>query len=413
MDYAKAAELFAKWKALCEADNGALWGRDLHTPLIFVDRDTREAAANVGDGEGFFTRQGDVFVGDFPVDEAIAATAIDFKGMRWALVPWEMIGMMDEDSLLNTMSHEAFHCIQRELLGKAPSDGNNSHMNEMQTRILFMLEMFVLLKALEADGANRHNHIKNALAIRQKRHENCPNVAAEAAFEIMEGTAVYTGVKIALPNPAAQIKHIANYVHMAKDMQSLAGFFGYVSGALYGLVLDAVGANWRPTLTATDDLSKILLRTLNGEPLPTYDSINLEYYGYSEIVAAEEAKAATYNALVQEMTDLFTVAPTLRMFESGQLSINGQIIPIAALGTVLKGNIEYFGAFGRMNVTDGAFLSRSGFFQKEGTEEKRVTAEALHIDGKIVTGKNWTLELTDGWEVQPNGQNYVLKNCPA
>ena len=106
---------------------------------------------------------------------------------------------------------------------------------------------------------------------------------------------------------------------------------------------------------------------------------------------------------MQEMKDTFTKQPTLQIAnETINTSVNGKIIPITDLGTVLQGNVEHFGEFGRLYVRDGVFLSGGGSIAV-------VPAVDIVLDENLATGKNWTLEMADGWEVVPNAQGYVLQ----
>jgi hypothetical protein len=413
MDYGMAAQYFSQWEGLCKKDGGELWGVDLRTPFVLIDRTTRAAAANQPDNEGIFTlcEKNKIYTGTFPAHLTVAASTTEFGGLCWAMAPWDMLVQSDDTRRMETMVHEAFHCLQPTLFGKYKSGGDNGHMDETPTRILFLLEMSALLNALENDGEERKAAIYAALAARRERRKHHNHESDEIAFEIMEGTAVYTGIKLNHAGLKAQTAAIARYVTAARNCQSLAAFFGYVSGAMYGLVLDALHMPWRKSVTYETELAAVLANAMGVciSSLPPLEELNPEAYGYSEIAAAENEKAEKHAALVREMTEIFTQRPTLRMHEGGQTSINGMILPITELGTVLKGNVEYYGEFGRMHVRDGVFLSSSGFFLQEGEIANLVPAESVKIDGNLVTGGQWTLELTPGWEVKPCAQGYVLK----
>ena len=84
MNHEKAAQLFSEWEALCKADGGALWGVNLHTPFVFIERETRDAVANMPDREGIFTKQGSVYAGTFPEHLVIAASVTEFGGMGFS-----------------------------------------------------------------------------------------------------------------------------------------------------------------------------------------------------------------------------------------------------------------------------------------------------------------------------------------
>ena len=81
-------------------------------------------------------------------------------------------------------------------------------MDELNARISVMLEMNALLAALGATGDDRLLAVHDALSIRAERRRDNPGIATgENAFEINEGTAVYTDTRMTLRDMADIITH--------------------------------------------------------------------------------------------------------------------------------------------------------------------------------------------------------------
>ena len=75
-----ARAVFDQAGAICEADDGALWGVSLCGPILLVDPTTRQAVASqAGDGD-VLREDGDVFTGVLPDDVMIANTAVTGTG---------------------------------------------------------------------------------------------------------------------------------------------------------------------------------------------------------------------------------------------------------------------------------------------------------------------------------------------
>jgi len=399
MDYVQAAKLFAQWDELCRADGGKLWGVNLHTPFVFIDPQERKATANELDCEGIFTKRGDIYKGIFPEHLVVSNSATEFGGKRWGMMAWNTLALKP-DGVMQTIVHEAFHCLQPTLFGKDKPSGSNSHINETDARISLLLEIAALRQAKQTSSDARLDAIRAALSARQKRRLAYDRAYSENWIEISEGTAVYTELMITRPGLNEVHKKVIEATANAKDNKSLEFFFGYVSGALYCFLLDALGANWKSSLRYTSDLGELLRKAAGITEIPHYDEIDFEPYGYSGLVEAERQKVEEHEKMLAEIIRNFTQRPVLRIHEKGQLSIMGMPIAVPGLGTVIRGYIEFFGGFGRMYVRNGDFL--------DGDDVCMVLADELTITGSNVTGKGWDMELAEGYEVRPDDGGFVL-----
>ncbi|NMD03775.1 MAG: hypothetical protein GYA71_10930, partial [Bacteroidales bacterium] len=72
----KALYYFRQIEAVCNEDNGKLWGRNLYGPLMFVDRTTRRIVANEPDKEGLLKQKDGIYTGSYPKELIINNTAV-------------------------------------------------------------------------------------------------------------------------------------------------------------------------------------------------------------------------------------------------------------------------------------------------------------------------------------------------
>lgn len=397
MDCKKIASYFAEWEALCERDNGRLWGVNLRTPFVIINPETREAVANEPDSGG-------EPVSRFPSNLVISASVTEFGGKRWAMAPSILMEHIQPKNGLRIMVHEAFHCTQPDLFGECDTDPDNSHMDEADSRIGFFLEANALIKSLKTRGTERISAIQTALSVRDNRRLTYNKANDENLAELMEGTAVYTEIKINHEDDA--ISEAVTYADNAKNFASLAHYFGYVTGMLYCLVLDSTGTDWKKDLKFGADLGGMLMEAMDIKEFPAFDKIDrqeLDGYGYSEIVETERIRAEIHEAMLKEIRDAFTEQPVLQVHEDGEKSIMGEIINLTDLGTVLKGQIEFIGDFGRMFMQGGLFLMHN-----DGCS--MVSADGLKVEGRYVTSTYWEMELNEGFDVhaQKNGNGFLL-----
>ena len=136
IDTTLASQYFQEAQAVCNRDNGRLWGVSLCAPILFVDRKTRTVVANQADKEGILTKDGNVFVGQLPAKVNIANTATEWAGVKWTMV----IFPLPEDKIrrANLMAHEMWHRVQNDI-GFPSSGAANSVIKQSRTRSFFAL----------------------------------------------------------------------------------------------------------------------------------------------------------------------------------------------------------------------------------------------------------------------------------
>ena len=89
------SNIFERLNAVLDSDGGALWGVNLHGPVVIADAATRYAIANMPDVDGdIFTKHDSLYVGQLPEGTLIGLTASYFGGMLWGMITWGFVRLM-------------------------------------------------------------------------------------------------------------------------------------------------------------------------------------------------------------------------------------------------------------------------------------------------------------------------------
>lgn len=295
-----AAYYLERLNAIWDADDGEMWGMPLHAPVIIACAETLIAVANRPDAEGKFERQ---YVGGFAVYVGAAPPQWMIRGYhyrRWGeqegvVATWQFLQSdayrvpRGSIAVLAPINHTIFHVFQRSNLmprGAAPISSNS------QMSISYMMEMNALIEAIMTEGQARLDATRDAISIRHARREAFVVAVQEDLNKIGEGTAVYTELHLGLDRdeitaiirlwPERFMEVAINWGHNTAAIE-----FGYLGGALWGMLLDDFEVVWRPYVNQYTNLGLILQEALGIEIVPL-DEIDLEKYGYSDIVARLE-----------------------------------------------------------------------------------------------------------------------------
>ncbi len=390
-------QYFAEVEAAGAADGGALWGKDLRGPLMFVDRATRFIAANAPDSAQMLTDQGGVWTGTLPEDQSIANTAFEWAGRRWTMVAWPVPS--DRYARQQLLFHESFHRLQP-ALNLPASDPANDHLATRDGRIWLRLEWRALAEALLRGGADRRTAIEDALAFRARRRSLVPGAAAtENALELNEGIAEYTGLVMS-GLPGSVLADRAAIALSRRDLQdSFVRSFAYASGPAYGLLLDAVEDNWRINVTATSDLGAMLADAHGLRVRHAGAESRVAAYDGTRVIAQEQDRADQEAAVQAELRTRFLESPTLTVAPgaSFRYSFNPNgANPLQGIGTVYDA-ARITDEWGILDVTSGGVLLVR--------DDRFITAVVVPVtgaaDGAPMTGDGWVLDLADGWELVP------------
>jgi hypothetical protein len=385
-----AGKYLHEFDRLCRKDSGRLWSVSLCGPTLFVEPETREAVGSRADATGRLRLRKGVFVGTLPEDTALANTSMEWAGTRWTMIMWSAL---DENKTerLRLMAHEAFHRIQPEL-HLDPTGELNAHLDTADGRFWLQLEWNALQSALLAKDTARGQAVADALTFRAARRARFPESAGrEVPLEIFEGLAEYTGMKLA-GFSGDQVVEAA--LQQRRPERGFVRSFAYVSGPLYGYLLDATKASWRQNLKADTDLGALLGASMRVTPGPPDDATRRAAgYDGAALRASEDEREVQRQARLAAWRVSLVDGPVL-VIDLGTVTSGSfdprAVFPFGDKQTVY-GTRDLIGEWGSLHVEGGAVL------EDWNTQEAHVALDGSDTDG--LSGKGWSLKLNDGWEV--------------
>ena len=395
IDIEVVSDYFTKLHAIWDEDNGALWGIPLHTPLIIADSITRAAVANMPDPKGFFQKHGDVYIGTLPHNVLIGATSVEFNGLEWGMMPWEMVANEDEVVVLSILAHEGFHAIKNRIIsGEYQGTQNLNHMDELNARISVMLELTALTTALRASCDERMVAIHDALSIRSDRRARHSSIATieENSFEIHEGLTTFTDLVLVRKEMDEILNFLEENIHIHSETNNLR-HFGYFSGSMYALLLEGFGADWKNDISYHTDLADLLRHHIGVTELTPFELLNLEPYGDTEIKRIQTNWYNNFIRIVAEGDDALNNQPTVRLIGNYHVNFNHTYIEwffLPEFNMVYYGNFTTIGANWWLNVRNGYIMLLSNGI-------KVGSAVDIDIDenGTFASSPTWDLVITD------------------
>ena len=372
-----------------EQDAGRLWGKELWGPILLVDPATRYAVANRADEGGVLvpaeSAAGRValFTGTLPPDVVIANTAMHWGGVHWTMVMW---GAVSDVSVARRrlLLHECFHRIQDDL-GLPASNANNPHLDTLEGRYWYLLELRALAAALRDD--DRPQAIADALVFRAKRRSFFAEAAAaERALEANEGLAEYTGFALRGTGAEETRLAVARRLEATDRNDSFVRSFAYSTGPAYGLLLDVAKPGWRSSFRAGSDLAGELAAATNTSAAKDPQQRASAYDG-AALRTAEEARAREQGERIAQFKARLVDGPLIEIaLEGANFGFDPYaVVPLGDSGTVYP-SLEVTGAWGRITTASGARIDPSRgalFFSAEDRE---------------------TLTLNPGWILAPGAR---------
>jgi hypothetical protein len=388
--------VFDEARALCERDAGALWGRSLCGPILIVDPMDRAAIANLQDPGMALKAEGGLFVGTLPAGAILSNTRVEWSGSAWTQLLWPV---SFETSIRHvTLAHELFHRIQPGL-GLTRPEAGNRHLDTLEGRYLLQLEWRALARALMADNASkRRAHVADVLAFRRARHTAFKNAAAdEAALEINEGIAEYTGVRLGLARADARLAYAIFDLSRFLDSPSFVRSFAYASGPAYGLLLDAADPAWRGKLSGGADLGALLAGAYRISAAARADlDARKRRYDDGGLRESEVRREGERVARVGAYRAALVNGPVLVLpLTKANFQFNPQtLVALDDVGTVYP-TLRLTDAWGDLVVERNGALVQAG--SKQATVPLRSGGDAMRGDG-------WTLILKPGWKIAPGSR---------
>lgn len=399
--------VFAEAKAICERDNGALWGRSLCGPVLLVDPTDRSVIANQADANGALIAKNGAFAGTLPDAVLVANSPTEWAGTRWTELVWPV----DFDGMLRrvTLTHELFHRIQP-ALGLSRSEAANSHLDTLEGRYLLQLEWRALARAVMADEAgDRKARTADALAFRAERYRLFAKADDdEAALDINEGVPEYTGVRLGLQTPEQRRAFAVFDLSRFVEAPSFVRSFAYAHGPAYGLLLDDADPAWRGKLASGQRLYQLLATALDLSAAPVsnlqprvrrYDDGSLR----ASEVRREQARVerlATYRAALIE-------GPLLVLpLAHANFRFNPQtLVALDGVGTI-------YPTLGLKDDWGSLVVDHGGALVYADKSRATVSAPAAKLPSQ---GDGWKLTLKPGWRVVPGTRagDWTIARDPA
>ena len=366
--------IFGHVEQLCNKDNGKLWGVNLYSPVLGVDS-LRNIVSNVSDAPK-----------TFPADKPVANSTTELDGKRWTMVLWPLSGDQKHQSIV--LIHEMFHYRQPELGLSVDKDPNNSHLGNRDARTLLKLEWNALKFAATCTGEQKKAALADALSFRERRRQLYPDfIAEENSLEIQEGLAEYTGRRIVIPSNKEFLQSLSELDYLLES-DNLTRSFAYLSGPLYGLVLDQSGYAWHAEIKADSDLGSSAM-TIYGIDLPNDLDAAVEsakaMYDFDSIDAVEESLQLKLKERNETLLKLFAPDNVITL-ESPNLSI--QFSPDNMIKMEDGSMVIYDGtAFCDWGSVEGHPLKVTGDWRR--IELPRL--DTLSVKGDTIITTGWTL----------------------
>ena len=389
-----ASRYFQEARWISDDDGGALWGRPLYGPIVFVDPDTREAVANEATPDPFSPSDG-VYVGKLDPRYPAANTSFDWKGQRWTMVMWPLPGRRADRATL--LMHECYHRLQG-VLGLPVSSPAKAQLESLPGRLWLQLEIRALAEALAAPEAKeRGRFARDALAFRAERYRTFPKAKAEEdAVELNEGLAEYTGYALRGGRPAESRVWLASTLREAIGLPSYTRRFPYFTGTAYAMLLGADetarfgSSRWRRSLHPTSSLATSLATLLGASKTTEGETLaRARRYGYETLRQDEAKRDVEHRKRVVQIRRQLVDAPVLRVdLRNVQVSFDPRdVMPLGDEGTYYPA-ITVVDEWGTLKVTGGALI-----------DGKWSLLRVAAPKGGGISGEGWTLTLEQGWRV--------------
>ncbi len=400
----KAGAFFDTIRAVCNTDNGKLWGKNLYGPLLLIDRTSRKITANFPDNEGLLKEKNGVYTGTFPKELVINYNPVYFGDMLFAMAP--LPPQEDGFRVLSRSIRSLFHSFQ-ESEGYSSPGYNTMNMDDRNARLWIKLEWKALRKALTTDGAEQEVALRDALIFRGANRELYQKYAAdETAFENYEGLATFTYLLLSTKSQEEYNKRLFELLDRVSGMRSYARSYGSVHGALYATLLYRKGFDFTTIRSVNFDIAG-KVKELYGIQLPEVcrdisGSIAMNYE-VETIRQEEEKRDAEMRESVHRRISIYTEKPVVYLeLESPYFDFEPEDIqPMDTLG-IIYSRIRVSDNWGKLTVDGGCLLSNNLKFI-------RIPAKGFKADRNRYEGDGWHLSLNDGWEMIPVEQYYIIR----
>lgn len=399
-DISKLKAAYEEIRQVLAKDNGKMWGTGIYGALMFVDPETKNIVSNEQAPDKSLIEKEGLFIGTLDETMNIANTALNWKGKNWTMVMLPLPKNMDVKRPL--IIHELFHNVQEKLKLNIYT-GMPNHLEKKTARVLLRLEWNALMAALTGDNLKVKYHIESALIFRNMRRILLPgNSSFENNFELLEGLAEYTGIALGIEKEDDRIEYLKNsFKRTLEETKSFVRSFAYLSGPLYGLLLDKSGKTWRSEIPTNTDLGNLISQKYS---ISTVDPVQAQVderkneYGFAEIEKAETAREEENNKVAAVYKKKFLESPALYL---PGIKMNYQFNPTEVMSIDDLGNVyptlRVVDQWGILTVEKGALITSNW--------KNVIVTAPFTTEGKTLKGDGWNIVLNEGWKAVPYKEN--------
>jgi hypothetical protein len=282
-------------------------------------------------------------------------------------------------------------------------------MDEKNARMWLKLEWRALRNAINNDGEQRSQAIRDALIFRCTRRElYSKNLNEESKFENYEGLSTFT-YSLLCTNSKDEFKtRLLEYLDRIYTFQSYTRTYGFISGGLYAFLLYEKKFDFKTIKTDSTDISQ-MVRKLYDIQLPgicrdVAGSLALSY-DIDSIYREEDQRLADIKERIHRQISTFTEKPVVFFeLESPYFDFEPEDIrSLDTLGTLYIA-MRVSDNWGKLTVDNGGCLVSNNF------KYLRITAKGFKESKNHFYGEGWHLILNDDWELVKMGQNYFVRN---
>lgn len=370
----------------------SLWNKHLEAPIIIIDHFNNKMFLTGIEDDSVKPIREESWNNKIP----LANSFFDYDNKRYVTIIHAALMGASCEQRINLLIHEIFHTHQKSL-GIENQSSHNYHMDEIQGRALLQIEMKALQQTLSGDSSSLYD----ALCIRAYRQNLYPN-NNEDLYELNEGLAEYTGIKLSIENIKKYVKERLNY----NISRGYTNAFAYYTGSAYATILDEIYPQWHND----KDLTKGLIFLIKKIKPHYFVSVNSSYtdsllskYDYTKILASEKQELKSFGNMTSFKELLKPKASKLYIENKGvNFTYNPNDRVISLGDAVLLRNMTLIGEWGRIEVKGGVIRMNdwTAFYLLPPTS----------IVLNVVKGDNYEMQLNQGWKLTEVDGIYTITN---
>ena len=215
-------------------------------------------------------------------------------------------------------------------------------MEAKDARVLLKLEWNAFLSACKTNNSSlRQTVIRDGLTFRKHRQQKYSKYYRdETSFEILEGLAEYTGIKLSVLSDSMYLHILDKKVETYMQKENLVRTYAYLSGAIMGYLLDKSTNEWRKHIDGNSDLGSLLQQTYNIV-IPADRESQIQQrkalYDYDNIISFENQRDSIQAIKKKQLIELFTQDIRKLPLKNMQISFDpNSIIPLENIGNIYK-----------------------------------------------------------------------------